>query len=116
MMTETKDTTYNGWTNYETWNVKLWIDNEQGSYEYWRERAQELWNDTTSGQYEWETREEMFTRNLADMLKDEHEENAPELSGPYADLMNAALGEVNWREIAQSYIEDVKENEPGADA
>ena len=24
--------TYNGWTNYETWAVGLWIDNEQGSY------------------------------------------------------------------------------------
>ena len=20
---------YSGWTNYETWNVKLWIDNDQ---------------------------------------------------------------------------------------
>ena len=25
--------TYNGWTNYETWNVALWIDNERGTYE-----------------------------------------------------------------------------------
>ena len=24
------DTEYNGWTNYETWNVALWIDNDQG--------------------------------------------------------------------------------------
>ena len=26
------DSTYNGWKNYETWNVKLWLDNEQGTY------------------------------------------------------------------------------------
>ena len=26
---------YNGWTNYETWAVALWIGNEPGSYEYW---------------------------------------------------------------------------------
>jgi hypothetical protein len=25
---------YNGWTNYETWNMNLWVQNEEGSYNY----------------------------------------------------------------------------------
>ena len=25
-------TTYNGWTNYETWNVALWMNNDEGFY------------------------------------------------------------------------------------
>lgn len=37
-MNET-DKAYNGWTNYEIWNVKLWMGNNQGDQEYWRNRA-----------------------------------------------------------------------------
>jgi len=25
---------YNGWTNYETWNVALWLDNDYESYQF----------------------------------------------------------------------------------
>jgi len=31
-MTAALETTYNGYANYETWNVALWIQNDYGFY------------------------------------------------------------------------------------
>lgn len=104
--------TYNGWTNYETWNVKLWIDNEEGSYNYWRERSQEAWDKAKGEDLKERTLEAERTIELA--LKDEFEEAEADLlkragceASVWADLLGTALSEVNWREIADSMIETV---------
>ncbi len=94
---------YNGWKNYETWVVKLWIDNEEGSYIYWRARAKELKAEGA----------EDVTSTLADELKERHEEAAEEAKleevGVFTDLLYSALGKVNWYDIATSILGEVKE-------
>ncbi len=100
------DKTYNGWTNYETWAAKLWMDNDQGSYSYWQDAAQEVWDDTEAdGTF---THTENATITLARRLKDEFEEANPLAndSSVWSDLLSAAISEINWDEIAKSLIED----------
>ncbi len=106
---------YNGWTNYETWAVNLWMSNDQGSDFYWNETAQEVYNDADTDKSF--TREERATLNLSDRLKDEHEQSQPELGATlWTDLLGAAMSEVNWYEIAEHYIADVDKDEPESEA
>jgi len=37
MALHTEDTTFNGWANYHTWNVALWISNEEMIYRHAKE-------------------------------------------------------------------------------
>lgn len=105
----TATTKYNGWTNYETWAVNLWIDNDQGSDRYWRECAAEAWAaaDGDDRPSYW-TRSEAALYALSDRIKRETEEGSPlaNESSLYADLMTAALSEVDWQEIADGLLED----------
>ncbi|OED44671.1 hypothetical protein ACH42_06950 [Endozoicomonas sp. (ex Bugula neritina AB1)] len=76
---------YNGYSNYQTWNVALWIFNEEGLYRYWIERQHE--------------------DNLPRELQDWIEENTPEVTGLYADILGHALGMVDWYEVAEAIRE-----------
>ncbi len=103
---------YNGWHNYETWLVKLWMDNDEGSDSYWREQAEEVWKAAEADPTF--TREERATLDLADVLKEYHDEAQPELQGFWADLLNAAMSEVNWYEIAEHMIADLDKDQETA--
>lgn len=90
---------HEGWKNYETWCVNLWLTNDESEYAYWR--------GVTSGlKYEYPdgvTKQAKY--DLADRLKIEIGEGAPELKGVWADLLSAALSEVDWYEIAEGFLD-----------
>jgi hypothetical protein len=102
---------YNGWKNYETWAVALWIDNEQSSYEWSRDMARTIREDApTSLQVEdgvWSV-EEAAKFNLADSLKDWQESEMPDLEASvWTDLLQSAFEEVDWEEIAENFLSDL---------
>ncbi len=86
---------YNGYPNYQTWNVSLWLDNEESTYNYVREVAGESdrWDD------EWE---------FADWLKEFTEEANPLSSDAsvYSDLLGHALSNVDYYEIADNILSE----------
>ena len=98
---------YNGWTNYETWNVALWMDNDQGTYSLQQEWAESAWDDHKPDL-------EDAKRQLADCLKDFVEENNPlgSEASMYSDLLGAALSEVDWEEIAENWLDEIDKEAP----
>lgn len=119
---ETKDTTYNGWRNYETWCVALWIDNEQGSQEYVNGLARDCAELTLEELDPAEFLREHYARDpanveagkrhrLADALKRYVEEDlCPDLGASMAaDLLQAALDSVAWDDVAHHYMDTVLE-------
>ena len=107
---------YNGWTNYETWAVNLWLSNDQGTDRYWRETAHETWDDAEKDPPL--SRSERARFDLSDQLKHETEDGSPlsDVSSVYSDLLTAALSEVEWHEIADGLLEDCDGYEPMARA
>ena len=94
--------TYNGWKNYETWLVALWIDNDDGCADYWAERAEEVRD----------------VSDLADEMDQYYQEMASEVipsNGMFNDLFNSALREVSWYDIAEHYISEAEYTQSALD-
>src|SRR5579885_1901814 len=104
------ESTYNGWRNYETWLANLWLTNDQGTYEYWRDKAREAWQEADATDID--GRAEQARCILAQSLKDATEDNNPcSGAGLYTDLLNAALSEVIWYEVAEAFLEDIADED-----
>ena len=111
-----KATKYNGWKNYETWAVALWIDNDQGAYSRRLEMAHEAREraaaNSMCGVFPSQLTAEVRARNIfRDSIKAWVEEMVDEETGSpsgnlAADLIGAALSEVDFYEIAGNWLSE----------
>lgn len=79
-----ESTGYNGWSNYETWLVALWLNNDQASY-----NALEALKAGGGSEHRKAESLEELVRELYEF----------EPVGIVADLVNSAFARVNWVEI-----------------
>ena len=92
------DTKYNGWTNYETWNANLWIDND------WRisEHIAMITADYFGSYEDLDTITNLLKERINDMFLD----MMPDVeAGFFSDVMSASFRKVNFWEIARYYVE-----------
>lgn len=112
---------YQGWTNYPTWCIHLWITNEEGLYRAWRDEAQTSWEDSKDcklsglkGTDPAKERKWSARCDLADKLKDSWEYQASEDTtneGFWSDLQSWALAQVDWYEVAGALLEEVEDEQ-----
>ena len=116
------DTTYNGWTNRETWLVGVW---DFFDYDEIKEVLRDTIADNRIGfdviasNPELGGIERALTLYLADWLKQSHEDTLYERLNQISvdtvvdlylmDHLNGSIERINWLEIAGHYDEEIKE-------
>lgn len=101
---------YNGWKNYETWAVGMYLDGNytgQGTYQ----AVVEL----VAGQLSFQHLEGdgvergRVASYLQQFVQDDLDASDNDIHPLASDLLNAALSEVDWYELSDAWIENVAE-------
>ena len=87
------DTTYNGWTNYETWLANVWLGEADFTSELASQRNLTL---------------DDVAQNIEGMIELMTDEAREASYGLAWDLLNAAIGAININELARAYFNDLE--------
>lgn len=93
---------YNGWANYPTWAVNVWLDSEPYASETVSNELLGIIGSYELDYYRGET-----------CIREFVEENLiPDLGASLAaDLLGAALDRVDWRQIATHWMDELAEDD-----
>ena len=96
---------YNGWSNWETWNFKLWMDNNECDQNRILSQINTL-NDPLTNVYTLSKFLEGYAdAYVAGVVEDEKG------SSFVHDIINSGVKLINFNEIAVSYLEDAEDNQ-----
>lgn len=122
-----KDTKYNGWTNYQTWNFKTWMENDQNDYrtilskvekalkEFEKEKddLNKIFNglQTEESLIKWQ--KNLKCRKASTILENyawEWVDNVVSSKASFVnDVLRYAINGINFYEIAEDIVERVEE-------
>jgi hypothetical protein len=85
---------YNGWKNKETWLVNLWLGD-------WLTCEQEEGQEISAE----------YVREMVNEMASAAGES--DMNGLITDLLNCAIGEIDWHEIASHYQTEERESATG---
>jgi hypothetical protein len=93
--------TYNGYTNYQTWDVVLWVRNDEGYYDMVIDALKDI------------TQEHEDITEQADALQEFIETELIFTSDPVgiaADLLQNAVSHINWYEVLEALLEGLDQD------
>lgn len=103
------ETEHQGFTNYETFSIGIVIDHDAFQLAAWLARARAC-IECPDKERKFEHGAEFAAElDLADLLKEHFDNRSPDMPSPWNSLCNAALGNVDWLDLARHYISKVKE-------
>lgn len=92
---------YNGYANYQTWLLKLYLDNDQYTQECYKEMVLQAYEESEKDKYETIN----CILNYIESELDEMQEES-RLDGLMKDLLISAIEKIDLQEIAETYYSD----------